>query len=321
MANETFRNIRLGLFVVVGTVVFIAALYFLGAKQNIFGSTFRIGARFHNVDGLMAGNNVRFAGIDVGTIESVEIINDSSVKAVMVLEENVRPFIKKNAMASVGTDGLMGNKLININSVNDHSSCVEEGDIIASVRPIETDEMVRTLNSTNENMKAITLNLRSITDRISSKNTMWSLLMDTVLADNVKAAIVSIKIASNSSAVLTGNLKSISEDIRNGKGSLGALITDTLLSGKIKQIIVKLDRVSDTVAYITGDFSKISKRLEHGQGSVGMLLKDTTFIHHLNTSVVNINKGTLMLNEDLEALRSSWPFKKYFKKNAQQRSK
>jgi phospholipid/cholesterol/gamma-HCH transport system substrate-binding protein len=319
MGNETFRNIRLGLFVVIGTALLISALYLIGNKQNLFGNTFRVSARFYNVSGLMAGNNVRFAGIDVGTVEKVEIINDSNVNVTMLLESDIQPYIKKNAIAAVGTDGLMGNKLVNINSANQPSASVEEGDILATLRPIEQDEMVRTLNATNENMKAITSNLRTITDRINGKNTLWSLLMDTVVADNVKASIVNIKIASNSTAVLTGNLKSISEDIRNGKGSLGALITDTTLSGKIEQVIVKLDRVSDTAAFITGDFSRISKRLEQGQGSVGMLLKDTTFVHSLNTSINNINKGTLILNEDLEALRHSWPFKKYFKKKAKRK--
>lgn len=321
MAKETMRNVRLGMFVVIGTALLITALYMVGDKQNLFGSTFRISARFYNVDGLMAGNNVRFSGIDVGTVESVEIVNDSSVNAVMIIEDDIRPFIKKNALASVGTDGLMGNKLININSSKEASPSVEEGDVLQTMRPIETDEMVRTLNATNENMKAITSNLRTITDKINSENTLWSLLMDTVVADNVKAAIVNIKIASNSSAVLTGNLRSITDDIRNGKGSLGALITDTVLSGKINQVIVKLDRVSDTVAFITGDFSRISKGLDQGKGSLGMLLKDTSFVHNLNTSINNINKGTLLLNEDLEALRHSWPFKKYFKKKEKENVK
>lgn len=314
MANETFRNIRLGVFVVIGTILLISSLYLIGNKQNLFGNTFRISAKFYNVGGLMQGNNVRFAGIDVGTVEKVEIINDSSVNVVMVIEKDIQPFIKKNAVASVGTDGLMGNRLVNINSGGDFPDPVEEGDELQTLRPIEQDEMVRTLNATNENMKAITSNLRTITDKINSKNTLWSLLMDTVIAENVKASIVNIKIASNSTAVLTGNLKDITADIRSGKGSLGALITDTVLSGKIEQIIVKLDKVSDTAVSITGDFSKISRRMDQGQGSVGMLLKDTSFVHSLNTSVNNINKGTLLLNEDLEALRHSWPFKKYFKK-------
>lgn len=314
MSKDAVKNIRLGIFVVAGTAFLISALYIIGNKQNLFGNTFRISAKFYNVSGLMSGNNVRFAGIDVGTVESVEIVNDSSVNVIMVIEKDIQPFIKKNAIASVGTDGLMGNRLVNINSTGNHATSVEEGDVLESLRPIEQDEMVRTLNETNENMKAITSNLRTITDRINSKNTLWSILMDTVVAENVKSAIVNIKIASNSSAVLTGNLKNISEDIKNGKGSLGALITDTTLSGKINQVVIKLNSVSDSIAYITGDFSKIASRLEKGNGSIGVLLKDTSFVHNLNTSVNNINKSSVILNEDLEALRHSWPFKKYFRK-------
>ena len=97
MANTTSRNIRLGVFTLAGTVFLISALYFVGNKQNLFGSTFSINARFHNVNGLMRGNNVRFGGIDVGTVESVEIINDTSVNVVMNIETDVQPYIKKNA--------------------------------------------------------------------------------------------------------------------------------------------------------------------------------------------------------------------------------
>lgn len=88
MANESRRNIRLGIFVISGTAFLIIALYLIGNKQNLFGSTFSVSARFYNVNGLMKGNNVRYAGIDVGTVESIEILNDTSVNVVMVLEKN-----------------------------------------------------------------------------------------------------------------------------------------------------------------------------------------------------------------------------------------
>ena len=317
MAKGVLNNIRLGILVLAGTVLLIAALYIIGNKQNLFGNTFRISAEFYNVNGLMAGNNVRFSGIDVGTVESVKIASDSSVKVIMVIEEGIRNYIKKNAMASVGTDGLMGNKLININSAGKHSRSVEEGDVLRTIRPIEQDEMVRTLNFTNENMKAITSNLLTITDRINSKNTLWSILMDTVVAENVKASIVSIKIASNQSAILTGNLKNITEDLKNGKGSLGALIVDTSLYGNLKQVIVKFEKISDTTIAITGNLSQITQAIKDGKGSTGIFLKDTTFIHNLNKSMEEIKDGSKSFNENMEALKHSWPFRKYFRKQEQ----
>lgn len=321
MANDALKNIRLGVFVLIGTSFLIGALYVIGNKQNLFGNTFKISANFNNVNGLMVGNNVRFSGIDVGTVETIEIVNDSSVRVVMVIEKEIRKYIKKNSLASIGTDGLMGNKLVNINSSKNVSASVEEGDVLQTVRPIEQDEMIRTLNSTNENMKAITWNLRTITERINSKNTLWSLLMDTNIANNVKASIVNIKIASNQSAVLTGNLRNITEGIKNGKGTLGALIVDTTISGKIRQVVVRFEKVSDTVAILSGNASKIIKGMQNGKGSVGILLNDTAFVHNLNESMHNINKGSVILNEDLEALKHSWFFRKYFKKQEKQKNK
>ncbi len=314
MAKETMKNVRLGIFVLVGTAFLITALYLIGNKKNLFGSTFKISAEFYNVSGLMEGNNVRFSGIDVGTVESVEIVSDSSVKVVMVIEESIREFIKKNAIASVGTDGLMGNKLININSIKDHSESVEEGGMLQTLRPIEQDEMIRTLNATNENMKVITSNLRTITDRINSKNTLWSILMDTIVAENVKASVVNIKMASNQSAILTGNLKNITEDVKNGKGSFGALIVDTSLYGNLKQIIVKFEKISDTTAMISGNLSQITKDIKDGKGSAGIFLQDTTFIYNLNKSMVNIKDGSKNFDENMKALKHSWPFRKYFRK-------
>lgn len=312
---------RLGIFVLVGTLFLIAALYLVGNKQNLFGNTFKISADFYNVGGLMPGNNVRFSGIDVGTVESVEIVSDSSVRVVMVIEQDVRTFIKKNSIASIGTDGLMGNKIVNINSGDAASSPIEEGDVLVTQLPIDQDAMIRTLNQTNENMQVITANLRTITDRINQKNTLWSILMDTVVAENVKAAIVNIRLASNNSVVLTGNLTNITEDVMNGKGTLGALITDTTISGKFRQVIVKFETISDTMATISGDVSEIVRGIENGQGSVGVLLKDTTFVHDLNATMGNMNKGSLILNEDLEALKHSWPFRRYFRKQGKANTK
>ena len=321
MAREDYRNIRLGSFIIIGTILLVTALYFIGNKQNLFGSTFKISAQFYNVNGLMRGNNVRFGGIDVGTVESVEIVSDSSMNVVMVIEKNVQQFIKKNAVASVGTDGLMGNKLVNINSGKDNSSIVEEGDVLQTLRPVEMDEMVRTLNVTNENMRAISSNLRTITDKVNSKNSLWSLLMDTVVAENVKSVVVNLKLMSNQGVMITGNLKGLTEDIKKGKGSIGALITDTLLSSKINQTVVKLEQFSDTAAIITGDISHIVAKLKRGEGSMGVLLNDTTLVHNLNKSVKNIETGAGNFNENMEALKHSWPFKKYYRKQKKSNNK
>ncbi|MGZ3898703.1 MAG: MlaD family protein [Bacteroidia bacterium] len=314
MADVRPGNIRLGLFVAIGTILLVGALYLIGNKQNLFGSTFTISAQFYNVNGLMKGNNVRFAGIDVGTVKSVEIVNDSLVNVVMIIEKKIQKYIKKNAIANVGTDGLMGNKLVNINSGEKPAPSIAQGDTLITRRQVEMDEMVRTLDVTNENIKVITTNLRHITDKINSKNSLWNLLMDTIVAENVKSSIVNIKLMSNQGLMITGDLKDITSGIKKGKGSLGALITDTTLSGRINQVVVKFNKISDTAATISGNLSAIVKKIKEGKGSMGILLNDTMLVKNLNTSMENIKNGSGGFNENMEALKYSWPFKKYYRK-------
>lgn len=314
MEKSTSKNIRLGLFVLLGTLFLIYALYMIGSKRNLFGSTFRISAVFNNVNGLMKGNNVRFAGIDVGTVESVTIINDSSVQVQMVIETSVQKYITENALASIGTDGLMGNKLVNINPSVQAAPGVKQGDFIKTMKPIETDDMLRTLNRTNDNIEVITDNLKTITNKINSRNTLWSLLMDTVVADNVKQAIVNIRLTGSNSAEITGDLSNIVSGIKNGKGAFGALLTDTALSNHVRQAVVKIKIISDNAALISGNLSNIIGRTDSGKGSIGRLLLDTTFVPNLDKSMANLDTGTQGLNEIIEGLKHSWPLRSYFRK-------
>ncbi|CAN5239224.1 hypothetical protein BH09BAC5_BH09BAC5_28020 [soil metagenome] len=316
MKKESNRGIRLGIFVLAGTVFLIVALYMIGNKRNLFSNTFSLRADFHTVNGLMPGHNVRFSGIDVGTVQSVSILNDTSVTVMMIIEEKFRTKIKKNAIAAIGTDGLMGNKIVNISSSPSTALCVEDGDILATLKPIETDEMIRTLSITNENIKVITDDLKRITEKINNSNSLWSLLSDTVVAENIRQAIVSIKITSDHSAIITGDLSRITKNIQEGKGTIGALLTDTAMSGQLKQSIVNVQLMSDRVAVVSGDLSMLTNQVKSGEGTVGMLMMDTTFVGNLNQSMINLKSGTANFNEDMEALKSSFLLKHYFRKQA-----
>lgn len=314
MAQETSKNIRVGAFVLIGTVLLIFSLYLIGAKQNLFGSTFELKSQFKNVNGLMPGNNVRFTGIDVGTVKSVEIVNDSTVNVTMVIEDKVQAFIKKNATAMVGTDGLMGNKLINISSSIESSPSVEDGDFLISKSPLGTDDMMRTLNITNENVKDITIDLKNIVHRLNSPNTLWNILMDTIVAENVKQAIVNIKVTGERTALITGDLSRIVKHIKDGKGTIGALIADTTMAVKLNQSIVNIKLITDSLALVTGDMHYITSKVKKGEGGIGTILMDTTFVNNLNETMKNVRSGTKNFDEDMEALKHNILLRNYFKK-------
>src|ERR1700741_1104116 len=114
MNKDLTRNIRLGFFVMAGLLLLISSLYMIGSKRNLFNSTIKVNVTFHNVNGLIEGNNVRFNGIDVGTVSKIQIESDTVLHVELVIDKNVSKFISSTSIASIGTDGLMGNKLVNI---------------------------------------------------------------------------------------------------------------------------------------------------------------------------------------------------------------
>lgn len=321
MIQSLNRNIRLGIFVLAGTVFLIVAMYFIGSKQNLFGSKFKISTHFRNVGGLMAGNNVRFGGIDIGTVESVNIISDTSIQVDMVIKERLRAYIKKNTVASVGTDGLMGNRLVNLTPASGPAGLIENGDVLQSVEALETSEIFRKLDHTNDDVSVIARNLRILTERINQQNTLWSILMDPTVAENIKQAIVNIQITGQRTAILTGDLSRIVAEVKAGKGAVGALLTDTAFESNLKQTIVNIKLVSDTMAYISGDLRDVSKKIQRGDGAVGTLLMDTAFVHHLNQTMKNLDSGTAGFSENMEALKQNVLLRKYFKKQARKAAK
>jgi phospholipid/cholesterol/gamma-HCH transport system substrate-binding protein len=172
-------KIRLGIFIIVGLLVFTGGLYFIGKKQNLFGSTFRISGIFNNVSGLKVGNNVRFSGIDVGTVENIIITSDTTVRVDMVIEESTRKFIKKDAKALIGSEGLMGNRLVNILPGSPNNKIVQDGDAILTEKPLDVDAVISKLSATTENTSVITENLAVITtDLREGKGPLGRLITD-----------------------------------------------------------------------------------------------------------------------------------------------
>lgn len=321
MKEQSANRAKLGAFVLIATTCLVLGLYFIGKKKNIFHSTIDVSANFNNVGGLMPGNNVRFNGINVGTVSKVYAIADTAIKVEFTIDEGSTKFIMKNAIASIGTDGLLGNKLINISPDKEGAQPVEEGDLLKALNPIEMDNELRTITITNSNLKVITDNLKGVSEKLNNNNSLWSLLADTVVAENVRNAVVRFKITGNNTAIITGDLSKIVQDIKAGKGTVGALLTDTLFSHKLNQTIVNINSITDSVAIISGNFKNISEKLKNGNGTIGTLLTDTTFVHNLNRSMENIKDGAAGFNENMEALKHSFLLRKYFKKKEKEEKK
>ncbi len=191
--SEKFK-IRLGIFVAGGLVLFVLAIFIIGKQKNLFNPVYTLNSTFYNVSGLQVGNNIRFAGINVGTVDNIFIINDSTVKVTMMIRKDVQKFIKKDCEAAIGSEGLMGDRLIIITQGGAEAALTQDGDQLASKEPVETDAIMASLKVTAGNVEIITQQLAEIMLKINGGNgTLGKLIQDTTIAENLNQTIVNIK--------------------------------------------------------------------------------------------------------------------------------
>ncbi|MCC6372380.1 MAG: MCE family protein [Bacteroidia bacterium] len=194
MSNKTANNTRLGLFVSLSIALLITGIYFIGKKQQLFGNTFIVNSVFKDISGLQIGNNVRYSGINVGIIDNIEQITDTTVKVEMLLDESTRKYIRKNAKAIIGSDGLMGNKIVVITPGTPDKAQLANNDNIQTAQAISLDDILLKIKISSDNAADITTNLGLIVRNISNgKGTVGKLFMDTVFAENINQTLINIK--------------------------------------------------------------------------------------------------------------------------------
>ncbi|HJS53524.1 MAG TPA: MlaD family protein [Chitinophagaceae bacterium] len=325
MPNRKFNNIRLGVFVLAGLLFLILLLYMIGKKRNMFGSNFLLKARFENVQGLRAGNNVRYSGIEVGTVKRVQIINDTVIEVDMIIDNKVKGIIRRNAVVSIGTDGFVGNKIVNIIPVKQAAAMAGDNDLLPSKKPVDTDEMIRTLYKTNNDISIISGELKNTVSRINNSTALWDLLNDKGLPKNLKASALNIRLATSRANEFVADLNEIIIDVKNGKGSVGALLSDTLFAKNLNEAVLKIKSVGNQADSLAAEINKLVTGVEQdvntGNGVIHSVLKDSMLAIKLTTILDHIEKGTDAFNQNMEALKQSSLLRGYFRKLEKEKQK
>jgi len=306
---------------IVGILLLVVGLYYIGNNRNMFGKTYKLYALFPNVGGLQTGNNVRYAGIDVGTVESIRIMNDTSIRIEMLIDAELKKVIRKNSLATIGTDGLMGSKLINIDPGTTDSELANGGDELSSMASINMEAMLRTLDITNKNIAVVSANLRDITTNISSgRGTLYTVLLDTTLALKIHKTLDNIELVSHNIVQISNDLGNVTNNVKNGKGLLGTLVTDTVITSDLAKAVKEIKTAGEQINTSTGDLKQLLQKLNSGNGTVGTLVNDTVSANHLKKSLINIENSTRNFNENMEALKHNFLFRGYFKKQEKKKN-
>ena len=192
--NSPKFKIRLGLFIAGGLTLFVFTIFIIGKQKNLFNPVFELTSTFYNVSGLQVGNNVRFSGINVGTISEITIINDSTVKVDMQIRKEVNQFIKSDCEVLIGSEGLIGDRLLIISQGSSDAPMAKSGQKLRSSEPVETDAIMASLQVTANNAAIISEQLANIFIKINSGNgTLGRLIQDSTIAENINQTIVNLK--------------------------------------------------------------------------------------------------------------------------------
>ena len=240
MKTTSGQKIKIGVFVIAGLTVLVLAIFFIGNKKSLFSTTFNVHGRFKNVNGLQVGNNARFAGINVGVVEDIQIVNDTTVNVVLTLNESVKKFIKKDAKLSIGSDGLMGDKLVTILPGGaETNEMVKNGDQLEGVNPFDVDKIIAKFTKIADNAGDLVQGLSTLVNKVNSgKGTIGRLLNNDQMAKNMESTV---KQAQSTMQTVKTSTNTLNTDLKAAQGNF--LLKGFFNKKKKKELKAKQDSI------------------------------------------------------------------------------
>jgi phospholipid/cholesterol/gamma-HCH transport system substrate-binding protein len=292
-------KIRLGLFIFVGLAIFVFAIFIVGKQKNMFNPVFKLTTTFYNVSGLQVGNNVRFSGINVGTVDNITIVNDSTVRVEMLIRQEIKQFIKTDCEVAIGSEGLIGDRLLNISQSNSNAPMVNDGHYLTSNEPVETDAIIASFQVSAQNSEIVTKQLAEIMVKINTgQGTLGRLVSDTTVAADINQTIVNFK---------------------NSSTRFGEIMEVT--KKDVSDILESFMLTATNVETSTQQLEEVITKVNSGYGTVGKLINDTITSENIDQTIINLKNSSKGLDENLEALKHNIFFRRYFRKKAEAEEK
>ena len=323
------RSVIVGIFVLLGVLIFVAGVFVLGGQQKRFTKSVRILAVFNDVAGLKAGNNVWFSGVKIGTVKRVKFFGTAQVEVDIDIEQSAQAYIRKDAQATISSDGLIGNKIVQIFGGTPKSEPVEEGDRLKTMEALSSDKVLETLQENNQNLLRVTNDFKALVGNIRrGRGTVGAVLTDSVVADNFKRAMQNLQRSSQNTVKVTSSISTFAAKL-NAKGTLAnELVTDTTVFRSLSRSASQLENVAgsaqktvSSLSQTSENVNRASEKLNNANSPLGVLLTDQETATNLRTSLRNLSRGTELLNEDLKAAQGNILLRGYFKKRAKEEAK
>lgn len=349
MKNESSNHFKLGAFVILGLIIFIVAIYFIGVNRNLFGSNFVLRSEFKNVSGLKQGSNVRLSGINVGTVSKIDFISDSLVLVKLMIRKDVQKYIKTDAIASIATDGLVGDKVLVISPGTSSTTVVKDNDIIASYKAVEIEDVLLSIKKSADNTQIITNELVEFTNNMNNKNGLLAKIMTNKdFAIRIDRTIGNLEKSSGELAQFTPVLnhkngtvsniftnKSWSDeieksihDLRYSSKEISAFMTQLNNKNNIlheissnDSLAVYLETTLRNLEKSSQDLNRFTSKINNDENVVSKLIDNPKLGRSVDSTIINIEKGVDELKEIEEAAKHNFLLRGYFNKKKKEARK
>jgi phospholipid/cholesterol/gamma-HCH transport system substrate-binding protein len=301
--NRTF-TVAVGAFVIAGVLLFGVGLFLIGDRRMLFSKTFEVYAEFANIGGLQDGAKVRVAGLDAGEVETIHVPSGPSARfrVKLRIREDLHPVIRVDSVAAIQTDGLVGNKFIQVEAGTDQAQIVPAQGTIQSREPFDLSAMLQRMNDTIDLVSKTIVDVKSgIEDALGSvtdtAKDAQALMND--LGTDARAIMASAQ-------KVSGNLNTIVAGVREGKGSIGKLMTDDALYKSVKGISADAEKA----------VASLREASEQAKGAIADLRGENGpmkgIAGSLQQTLSSAKDAMADLAEDTEALKRNFLFRGFF---------
>ncbi len=323
MGKSNSKKISVGIFVIVGTILLVTALYFVGKEQHLFSKNIKLYSVFADVSGLQLGNNVRYSGVNVGTVSKIEMKAEGEITVEMSVDEEAAQFMKKDAVATIASDGLVGSMVVNIVPGNDPAAkSVVSGDHIQVKTKITIDEILETFSKTNESAALITSDLAKITHKVvAGEGVLGAILSDPVLESDIRKSVEGLKQTTEGTTKAIAQVNALISKINYDESAAAVLLSDKKSRAQIQNVFTNLEKSAEDINKITKHLDEYVLEIKSGKGALNYITKDEKLVKNIDSTVTNVKESAEKLNQNLEALKHNFFFRGYFRKLEKQEKK
>ena len=257
----TWEQLKVGSVIVIALLVLTLAMYKLGEAANLFSSRYKLVAMLEGTSGLREGGQVTLAGQMVGTVSKIEFLpvdadTARNVKITLEVNEEIREQIRADSRARLRTQGLLGDKVIDITPGTPRYDVLDPLDTILVANSLDYEQIIAQASEAVDDMVALTQDLRSITGGIvKGEGTMGQLLTNRALYDELTSTL-------SRTNQLLGRLQ-------NPNGTVGRLLDDPQLYTQLTAVL--------------GSTDSLLRQLNSKEGTIGALLHDDTLYASLRS--------------------------------------